>query len=221
MGRLFRSDSRPVSRDERPNISRNGLLMLPSANSIDRRFSGMYVKGSGIGLEYFSVVPVIWQMASIKHLGLQPARQIACEVGVALGMVAFGDRGRLIGPRVQNQAVDALQVVVGGRQLPLQIGQQLGIDGRVVRADVVRLVNDASPQQPRPDAVDYVAGEPGILGRRQPVRERLARVLTRQTARPASRREKRPRPTRRPTTAAESLAGSNRTISSFHCSVVL
>ncbi len=40
--------------------------MLPSANSIERCSSGMKVNGSGMGLEYFSVVPVTWQMASIS-----------------------------------------------------------------------------------------------------------------------------------------------------------
>ena len=40
--------------------------MLPSASVIDRWFSGMKVKGSGMALEYDSVVPVIWQMASIS-----------------------------------------------------------------------------------------------------------------------------------------------------------
>ena len=33
MGRLLRSDSKPVSRDDRPNFSRNGLVMLASART--------------------------------------------------------------------------------------------------------------------------------------------------------------------------------------------
>ena len=66
VGRLLRSDSRPVSRGGRPNISRNALLMLPSASAIARWSSGRNVNGSGMGLEYSSVVPVIWQMASIS-----------------------------------------------------------------------------------------------------------------------------------------------------------
>ena len=40
--------------------------MLPSARAIDRWSSGMKVNGSGIALEYFSVVPVIWLRASIS-----------------------------------------------------------------------------------------------------------------------------------------------------------
>ena len=40
--------------------------MLPSASAIERCSSGMNVNGSGIGLEYSSVVPVIWQSASIS-----------------------------------------------------------------------------------------------------------------------------------------------------------
>ena len=53
----MRPDSWPVSRDDRPDISREELVMLPSASAIDRWFSGMKVIGSGIGLEYFSVEP--------------------------------------------------------------------------------------------------------------------------------------------------------------------
>jgi hypothetical protein len=40
---LLRSDSRPVSRGGRPNISRNELVMLPSGSAIERSFSGMNV----------------------------------------------------------------------------------------------------------------------------------------------------------------------------------
>jgi hypothetical protein len=47
---LLRSDQRPVSRVGRPNISRNGLVMLPSARVIVRSYSGRKVNGSGIGL---------------------------------------------------------------------------------------------------------------------------------------------------------------------------
>jgi len=47
---LLRSDSRPVSRGGRPNISRNELVMLPSGSAIECLFSGMNVNGSGIGL---------------------------------------------------------------------------------------------------------------------------------------------------------------------------
>jgi len=43
----------PVSRAGRLNISRNELVMLPSARAIDRCSSGMNVNGSGMGLEYF------------------------------------------------------------------------------------------------------------------------------------------------------------------------
>ena len=86
-GRLLRSDSRPVSRGGRPNISRNGLVMLPSASAIERRLSGMNVNGSGVSLEYFSPVPVIWQTASIKHLRLQAAERIVGEIGRGLGML--------------------------------------------------------------------------------------------------------------------------------------
>ena len=38
--------------------------MLPSGSAIERSFSGMNVNGSGIELEYFSVVPVISHKAS-------------------------------------------------------------------------------------------------------------------------------------------------------------
>src|ERR1035441_3693161 len=43
-------------------------------------------------------------------------------------------------------------------------------------AYVVGFVDDAAAQQPVPYAVDGVAGEPGVLGRDQPVGEDLARV---------------------------------------------
>ncbi len=55
-----------MSRAGRPNISRNGLVMLPSASAIARCPSGMKVNGSGILLVYSSVVPVTWQIASIS-----------------------------------------------------------------------------------------------------------------------------------------------------------
>ena len=41
--RLLRSDSKPVSRGGRPNISRNELVMLPSARAIERCSGGMIV----------------------------------------------------------------------------------------------------------------------------------------------------------------------------------
>ena len=40
-----------TSNSGRPNISRKGLLMLPSVKAIVRRRSGTNVKGSGIALE--------------------------------------------------------------------------------------------------------------------------------------------------------------------------
>src|ERR1035441_6859552 len=43
-------------------------------------------------------------------------------------------------------------------------------------AYVVGFVNDAAAQQPTPYAVDGVAGEPGVLGRDQPVGEDLTRI---------------------------------------------
>ena len=63
---LIRSFSIPVARADRPNSARNGLVMLPSAIAIDGLSFGMYVNGSGIALEYFSVVPLIWFKASIS-----------------------------------------------------------------------------------------------------------------------------------------------------------
>ena len=41
--RLLRSDSNPVSRGGRPNISRKELVMLPSGSAMERRLSGMKV----------------------------------------------------------------------------------------------------------------------------------------------------------------------------------
>ncbi len=50
--RLLRSDSRPVSRGGRPNISRNELVMLPSGSAIERtlaRDEGVRLRnGAGI-----------------------------------------------------------------------------------------------------------------------------------------------------------------------------
>jgi hypothetical protein len=64
--RLLRSASRPVSREGRPNCSRNELVILPSGRLMERWSSGMKVNGSGMALEYFSVVPVIWHRASMR-----------------------------------------------------------------------------------------------------------------------------------------------------------
>ena len=41
-------------------------MMLPSASVMARVNSGRNVNGSGIGLEYCSEVPVIWQSASMS-----------------------------------------------------------------------------------------------------------------------------------------------------------
>ena len=154
VGRLLRSDSRPVSRGGRPNISRNELVMLPSASAIDRWSSGMNVNGSGIGLEYFSVVPGDLAEGVDQHLGLQPAQRIVREIGLRPpGSSVLRNRGKLVGLRVQDQPVDVLEVVAGRDQFLLQVGQQFGIDRRIVRADVVGLVDDAAAQQPGPDAV--------------------------------------------------------------------
>lgn len=63
---LLRSDSNPVSLGGRPNNSRNELVMLASGKATARKFSGTTVNSSGIALMYFSLVPVIWLIASIK-----------------------------------------------------------------------------------------------------------------------------------------------------------
>ena len=76
---------------------------------------------------------------------------------------------RLIRLRVEDQAKDVPQVVLAGQQLLGQVVEQLGIFRRVGRPQVVGLVNDSPPQQPVPHPIDGVAGEPGVLGRREPL----------------------------------------------------
>ena len=73
-----------------------------------------------------------------------------------------------------------LEVVARRNQFLFETGQQLWIAGRIVRADVVRLLNDAASQQPRPGAVDDVAREPRIVRPGQPAGEHLARIPVRQ-----------------------------------------
>ena len=61
-------------------------------------------------------------------------------------------------------------------QLLFEVSQQRGIAGRVVRPDIVRLVDDAAAQQPIPDAVGDGSGKPRVLGRDQPIGEDFPRV---------------------------------------------
>ena len=78
--------------------------------------------------------------------------------------------------RVQDQAIDVLQVVAVRGQLLFQVCEQRGVFRRIVGADVIGLVNDAAAQQPRPDAVDDIPREPGVLRRNQPVGKNFARI---------------------------------------------
>ena len=178
--RLFRSDSRPVSRGGRPNSSRNGLVMLPSGRAIERCPSGRNVYGSGIALEYFSACrsPGRWRRSRPRPPGggadktrSSPRPRACCH-----RLRVAGQGRKLIGLRIQNQAIDVLEVVVRSDQFTLQVGQQLGVAGRVVGANVVGLVNNAAAIEPVPEAIDDVAGEPGILGVDQPIGEHLAGI---------------------------------------------
>ena len=69
-----------------------------------------------------------------------------------------------------------LQIVLRADQFLLQVGQQLGVHGRIVGAQIVGLMNDAAAEQPTPDAVDGVAREPGILGATSQSAKSFARV---------------------------------------------
>ena len=120
VGRLLRSDSKPVSRGGRPNSSRKELPTLPSARAIDRWSSGMNVNGSGMALEYFSVRAGHLAQGVDQHLRLQPAQRIVGEMRRPLALIGPRDGGELIGFRVQDQTVDVFQVVMGRDQLSLQ-----------------------------------------------------------------------------------------------------
>ena len=87
--------------------------------------------------------------------------------------------GQLIGLRIEDQAEDVLQIVLVADQLLGHVVEQLGILRRVRRPQVVGLVNDSPPQQPIPNPIHGVAGEPGILGRREPLSKAQARVVLR------------------------------------------
>jgi hypothetical protein len=63
------------------------------------------------------------------------------------------------------------QVVVGLDQFLFQMGQEWGMDGRIIRADVVRLVNDPAAEQLGPDTIHDVASKPRIIRADQPIGE--------------------------------------------------
>ncbi len=94
-------------------------------------------------------------------------------------MVAAWNRGLLIGAGIENQAVNMPQVVVCFHQFLFQIGQELGMDGRIIRPDVIRLVDDPSAQQPGPDTIGDIACEPRIVRSDQPIGKDRAGVLAR------------------------------------------
>ena len=68
--------------------------------------------------------------------------------------------------------------LVGG-ELAFEIGEQFRIARRIGGPQVVRLVNDAAPQQPEPDAVHDGFGEVRIAGRGEPCRQLAARIFLR------------------------------------------
>ena len=89
VGRLLRSDSRPVSRGGRPNISRNELVMLPSGSAIERWSSGMNVNGSGMALVVFLRRAGDLVQRVDQHLRVQPAQRIEREIGRGLRVVSL------------------------------------------------------------------------------------------------------------------------------------
>src|SRR6266540_6323769 len=79
--------------------------------------------------------------------------------------------------RIDNGAYQCLQVKARLREISSQPGQQFRMCGRVRFPHVVDRLDQAPAHQLAPDAVYSGAGKPGILRRRNPLRQNFATVL--------------------------------------------
>ena len=112
-----------------------------------------------------------------KLLRSKTLEAIVREMDLVAAIGVVGIAGKLVDLRVENQPVKTLQVVTARYQFLFQESQQLRVARRVVRPDIVRLMNDASPQKPGPDAIHDILRKPGIVPSRQPIGKNHARVL--------------------------------------------
>ncbi len=180
VGRLFRSDSSPVSRGGRPNISRKELVMLPSGSAIERWSSGnegeRLRNGAGILLGRAGDLAD----GVDQHLRIETAQRIEGEIGRGLGAAGCrewkrADRSASSGSGGRCASGRNAEAISSRSRYASSSGLLGGLSG----PDVVRLVDDAASQQPGPDAVHDVAGEPRVIRGDQPVGEDLARILVR------------------------------------------
>ena len=114
--------------------------------------------------------PVTRYTLSSKHLGRQPTGQGVRVVHlVVLVPLVRGDR-ELVRPRRGDQPHDVPDVEPRLDELGRQVVEQLGVRGRVARADVVDRLDDPGAEQVAPEPVDVAPGEVRVVGRRQPRR---------------------------------------------------
>ena len=97
------------------------------------------------------------------------------QVAVIVGEQFLGG-GQSIKPRFGTGITRQCLIVAAGGEFAFQIREQRGITRRIVGADVVRLVDDAATEEPRPDTIYHAPCKPRIVWRNQPIGEDLARI---------------------------------------------
>src|SRR5207247_2140151 len=83
-----------------------------------------------------------------------------------------GAAGALVGLAGDDAARQVLEVEAGGGELLRQAAQQLRVRWRVGLVEIVQGVDEAAPEEVRPQPVDGGAGEVGIVDCRRPLSKR-------------------------------------------------
>ena len=165
---LVRSHSQALSRGGRPKVVRKPLgSSTPESDS-----SAARVPGATPG--NFETAPSTREDRVVEHLGRQPAgdRVRVVRLVVLVPLVRL-DR-ELVRPRLADQRDHVADVEAALEELLGQVVEQLGVGGRVPRADVVDRLHDPDAEQVAPEPVDVAPGEVRVVPRGDPGRQLLA-----------------------------------------------
>ena len=106
-----------------------------------------------------------------QDLGRQTPRVKAREMVPILGIVSIGLGAQLVGGAAGQGAHQFLQVEPTGHKVGGQGIEQFWITRRIGVAHVILGIDQASPKEMLPVAIDQRLGKPGVLGRGHPIRQ--------------------------------------------------
>ena len=91
-----------------------------------------------------------------------------------VGVVGCG--AKLVQVALHDGANERLVIVLQFNEMPGQLFQQCGVDGRIGGANVIHRLHDAAPEEGSPHTVHYRTCKEGIVRLSHPVHERITRV---------------------------------------------